>query len=75
MGQQQTVAGSALRRMILVLAVAAVIAAMVAATATPAFAGGFRDFGGEMSSCGKSGGGVNCGSEASEIHPNARDRI
>jgi hypothetical protein len=38
MGQQQTVAGGALRRMILVLAVAALMAAMMVATAVPAFA-------------------------------------
>jgi Tfp pilus assembly protein FimT len=36
--QQQTVAGSALRRMLLVLAVAALMAALVAVMATPAFA-------------------------------------
>jgi len=40
MGQQQTVAGSALRRMILVLAVAALMAAMMAVSAMPAFAAG-----------------------------------
>jgi hypothetical protein len=41
MGQRETmgVTGGTLRRMILLLAVAAVIAAMVAATAAPAFAG------------------------------------
>jgi hypothetical protein len=39
MGQQQeTVAGSALRRMIMTLAVALVMAAMVLATTAPAFA-------------------------------------
>ena len=39
MGQQQmTVAESALRRMIMVLAVAAVMAAVMVATAVPAFA-------------------------------------
>ena len=38
MGQQQTVAGSALRRMIMVLAVAALMAAVMVATAVPAFA-------------------------------------
>ena len=39
MGQQQeTMAGSALRRIILVLAVAAVMAALVAVMAAPAFA-------------------------------------
>jgi hypothetical protein len=38
MGQQQTVAGGALRRMILVLAVAALMAAVMVATAVPAFA-------------------------------------
>ncbi len=39
MGQQQTVAGSALlRRMVLALAIAAVMAAMVLATTAPAFA-------------------------------------
>ena len=40
MGQQQTVAGNALRRIILVIAVAAVMAAMMAASAMPAFAKG-----------------------------------
>lgn len=38
MGQQEIVTGSAVRRMILVLVVAALMAAMVAATAAPAFA-------------------------------------
>jgi len=38
MGQQQTVAGSALRRKIMVLAVAALMAAVMVATAVPAFA-------------------------------------
>jgi len=38
MGQQQTVAGSALRRIIMVLAVAVLIAAVMVATAVPAFA-------------------------------------
>ena len=39
MGQQQTVAGSTLlRRMVLALAIAAVMAAMVLATTAPAFA-------------------------------------
>ena len=39
MGQQQTVAGSRLlRRMVLALAIAAVMAAMVLATTAPAFA-------------------------------------
>jgi len=40
MGQQQTAAGSALRRIILVLAVAALMAVMMAAMAVPAFARG-----------------------------------
>ena len=38
MGQQETVAGSALRRMILVLAVAALMAVLMAVMAAPAFA-------------------------------------
>ena len=38
MGQQEIVAGGALRRIILVLTVAAVMAAMVAVSAMPAFA-------------------------------------
>ena len=38
MGQQQTVAGSALRRILLVLAVAALMSAMLVAMAAPAFA-------------------------------------
>ena len=38
MGQQQTEAGSALRRMVLVLAIAAVMALLVTALAAPAFA-------------------------------------
>ena len=38
MGQKQTVAGSDLRRMIMVLAVAALMAAVIVATAVPAFA-------------------------------------
>ena len=37
-GQQETAAGSTLRRMVLALAVAAVMAAMVMALAVPAFA-------------------------------------
>ena len=38
MGQQQTVTGSALRRILLVLTVALVMATMVLATTAPAFA-------------------------------------
>ena len=40
MGQQQTVTGNALSRMVLVLTVALMMAAMIAASAMPAFAAG-----------------------------------
>ena len=40
MGQQQTVAGSALRRIILALAIVAVMATMAVSMAAPAFAAG-----------------------------------
>jgi hypothetical protein len=43
MGQQEIVAGSALRRLVLVLAVAAVMAAMMVAMASPAFASGKKN--------------------------------
>jgi hypothetical protein len=49
MGQQQTVGSSALRRIILVLTVAALMAAMLVASAMPAFAAkpAFADHPGE----------------------------
>ena len=43
MGQQEIAVGGALKRVIMVLAVAAVIAAMAVATAGPAFAKGKKD--------------------------------
>jgi len=44
MGQQQMVTGSALRRMLLVLTVALMMAATIAASAMPAFAAGASHF-------------------------------